>query len=79
MSAGGGVAQLALDEVTVQFSATALAHGRPGLAGLRIAASDPGRVARRLGEQGIAVSAGPTGFVLGPDATRGVPLIVRQP
>lgn len=72
------VAQLGGGEAALQLSSTTTTSGKPGLSLLRLATGDLGGVAARLEAKGLSFRREAVGLVLGPGATRGVPLIVHQ-
>ncbi len=73
------IAQLAAGPVAVQLSSTTTTAGKPGLSMLRLMTRDVAGMASRLESHGIAFRQDQVGLVLGPGATRGVPLIIHQP
>ena len=73
------LAQLAAGEVALQLSSTTATAGKPGLSMLRLMTRDVPAVAARLETAGLAFRKDAVGLVLGPGATRGVPLIIHQP
>ncbi len=73
------IAQLAAGPVAVQLSSTTATAGKPGISMLRLMTRDVAGVAQRLESKGIQFRQDQVGLVLGPRATRGVPLIIHQP
>lgn len=73
------VAQLAAADVALQLSSTTATSGRPGLSMLRLMTRDIDAVAAGLEGAGLAFRRDAVGLVLGPGATRGVPMIVHRP
>lgn len=73
------LAQLAAGEVALQLSSTSTTAGKPGLSMLRLMTRDVPAVAARLEAGMLAFRQDAVGLVLGPGATRGVPLIIHQP
>lgn len=72
------VAQLATGGVTVQFSSPSTTAGKPGMSALRLGTSDIRALAARFDRHRIGYRHAEVGLVLGPAATRGVPLIIGQ-
>ena len=73
------LAQLAAGDVALQLSSTTATAGKPGLSMLRLMTRDLAGVAGRLEAARLAFRQDAVGLVLGPGATRGVPLIIHQP
>jgi methylmalonyl-CoA/ethylmalonyl-CoA epimerase len=73
------LAQLAAGAIALQLSSTGATSGKPGLSMLRMMTHDLDTVAGRLESRGVAFRRDAVGLVLGPGATRGVPLIVHRP
>ena len=73
------IAQLAAGPVALQLSSTTATAGKPGISMLRIMTRDVEGVARRLEATGLQFRQDQVGLVLGPGATRGVPLIIHKP
>jgi methylmalonyl-CoA/ethylmalonyl-CoA epimerase len=73
------LAQLAAGDVALQLSSTTATAGKPGLSMMRLMTRDVPAVAGRFESQGIPFRQDAVGIVLGPGATRGVPLIIHKP
>jgi methylmalonyl-CoA epimerase len=73
------IAQLAGGAVALQLSSTVTTAGKPGISMLRLMTRDIDSVAARLEAAGIQYRRDQVGLVLGPKATRGVPLIIHKP
>jgi methylmalonyl-CoA/ethylmalonyl-CoA epimerase len=73
------IAQLVAGDVALQLSSTAATSGKPGLSMLRLMTRDVDGVAARLQGRQLTFRQDAVGLVLGPAATRGVPLIIHQP
>jgi methylmalonyl-CoA/ethylmalonyl-CoA epimerase len=76
-SADGSFVQLGLAGVMLQLTALGAGFPRPALTALRLRARDLDALTRRLEERGIATARSPMGLTVGPDASRGAPLIVQ--
>lgn len=73
------IAQLAAGAVALQLSSTVTTAGRPGISMLRLMTRDIDSVAGRLEQANLQCRRDQVGLVLGPGATRGVPLIIHKP
>lgn len=73
------LAQLTAGGVALQLASPAVTAGRPGLSLLRLMTPEVGAVADRLQARGVAYRQDAVGLVLGPEAARGVPLIIHRP
>jgi methylmalonyl-CoA/ethylmalonyl-CoA epimerase len=75
---GGGMAQLAVGGVTIQFNSAARTAGKAGLSAIRLVAGDADGLAARLEAQRVPVRRWRGGLVLDPAHANGVPLIIQQ-
>jgi len=73
------LAQLASGDVVLQLSPAGAASGKPRISMLRFMSQDLAGLATRLQDQKVAFRQESVGLVLGPAATRGVPLVIHQP